>query len=75
MDLRFLKSNRFWVLIIGAVALFLKQEGIIDEAVFALIGTISAGFIGIRTADRFAEQQNEVIELTGEQIAEATKEV
>ena len=69
----FLTSNRFWALVIGAVALFLKQEGIIDEAVFSLIGTLTAGFIGIRTVDRFGEQQNEIVEVTSEQIEEAIK--
>lgn len=57
MDLKFLKSNRFWAVVIGAVALFLFQEGIITEPVFALIGTITAAFVGIRTIDRASEQK------------------
>lgn len=55
-NLDFLKSNRFWMLVIGAVTLYLQSKGIIGEAELTLIGTIVAGFIGIRTIDRFGEK-------------------
>jgi len=55
-NLNFLKSNRFWVMVFGAVALYLQMKGFIGEAELTLIGTIVAGFIGIRTIDRFGEK-------------------
>ena len=58
MNLAFLKSNRFWLLVVGAVALYLQQKGFVGEAELALIVTISGGFISIRTVDRFGEQLN-----------------
>lgn len=56
MDLAFLKSNRFWLLLVGAISLYLQQKGLIGEAELLLISTIAGGFIGIRTVDRFGEQ-------------------
>jgi len=55
IDLGFLSSNRFWAMLVGAVALYLQQKGFIGEEEMVLIGTLSAGFIGIRTIDRTAE--------------------
>jgi len=52
----FLKSTRFWALIIGAVTFYLQTKGILGEAELNLIGTIVAGFIGIKTIDRFGEK-------------------
>jgi hypothetical protein len=52
----FLTSTRFWALIIGAVAIYMSQEGIISEALSQLITTVSAVFIGIKSVDRFSEQ-------------------
>jgi len=54
--LEFLKSTRFWALVIGAVTLYLQGKGIIGESELTLIGTIVAGFIGVRTIDRFGEK-------------------
>ena len=54
--LEFLKSTRFWALVIGAVTLYLQSKGIIGESELTLIGTIVAGFIGVRTVDRFGEK-------------------
>ena len=54
--LDFLKSTRFWALVIGAVTLYLQSKGIIGESELTLIGTIVAGFIGVRTVDRFGEK-------------------
>jgi len=54
--LEFLKSTRFWALVIGAVTLYLQGKGIIGESELTLIGTIVAGFIGVRTVDRFGEK-------------------
>jgi len=54
--LEFLKSTRFWALVIGAVTLYLQSKGFIGESELTLIGTIVAGFIGVRTVDRFGEK-------------------
>jgi len=54
--LDFLKSTRFWALVIGAVTLYLQSKGFIGESELTLIGTIVAGFIGVRTIDRFGEK-------------------
>jgi len=55
-NFEFLKSSRFWFMIIGAVALYLQNKGIIGEAELTFIGTIVTGFIGIRTVDRLGEK-------------------
>lgn len=55
MDLEFLNSNRFWVMVIGAISIYLKSKGLIGEPEMVLIATVSAGFVAIRTADRLGE--------------------
>lgn len=55
IDLTFLKSNRFWALVIGAVAVYLEAKGFIGEAERNLIAIISASFITVRTIDRATE--------------------
>lgn len=55
MDFSFLKSNRFWVAVIGAIALYLKTKGWIGEPESVLIATICGLFIAVRTVDRFGE--------------------
>lgn len=51
----FLKSNRFWVSVIGAVALYLKTRGWIGEPEAVMIATICGLFITVRTVDRLGE--------------------
>lgn len=53
--LEFLKSTRFWVMVAGAIAVYLSSKGIIGDNEMKLIATLSAGFIGVRTLDRAAE--------------------
>jgi hypothetical protein len=55
-NFEFLKSNRFWALILGAVAFYLKQKGLFGDAEMMLIATITAGFVTIRTVDRATEK-------------------
>lgn len=52
----FLTSPRFWALVIGAVALALYTDHHISQAWFICIGTITGGFVAVRTVDRFGEQ-------------------
>ncbi len=54
--LEFLIAPRFWALVIGALSIYLKAKGYIGEAEMALIATITAGFITVRTIDRASEQ-------------------
>lgn len=61
MDLSFLKANRFWALVIGAVAIYIKAKGFIGESELILIETVVGGFIGIRTIDRLGEKVGGVI--------------
>lgn len=56
MDLSFLKSNRFWVMIVGAIVIYIKTRGWLGDAEFALIETVLGGFIAVRTVDRFGEK-------------------
>lgn len=53
--LSFLKSRRFWGLIIIAVLGVFQNEGIIAQDIVSAIVLIIGGFIGIRTLDRFSE--------------------
>lgn len=56
----FLASNRFWMLIIGSASIvfidpsFPTQHWSVNLGKF--LALVSAGFIGIRTADRFGEK-------------------
>jgi len=51
----FLLSNRFWALIIAALAV-VSQEGFTSEAWTKGVLMVVTGFIGIRTIDRAAEK-------------------
>ena len=51
----FLKSNRFWAMVIGAVSIYLKSKGWIGEPEMLLIATITSGFVAVRTIDRATE--------------------
>ncbi|MEM5853835.1 MAG: hypothetical protein QW228_05700 [Candidatus Aenigmatarchaeota archaeon] len=54
-DWSFLKSRRFWALVAIAIVRVLEGEGIIPSTIANGIYTILAGFIGIRTIDKFSE--------------------
>lgn len=56
MDLSFLKAPRFWVMIVGTVAVYLKAKGYIGEPEMMLVASTSALFVTVRTVDRFGEQ-------------------
>ena len=57
--LGFLKSSRFWQLVIVGVLQALVAVGVIDpgagEVIANLITTVLVASVGIRTVDRFAE--------------------
>ena len=56
MDTSFLHSNRFWVIIIGAVAIYLQAKGIIGEPEMTLVATVAGLFVTVRTVDRAFEK-------------------
>lgn len=56
MNLDFLKSNRFWALVIGAIVFYLKTKGFIGDPEMILIETILGGHITLKTVDRAAEK-------------------
>jgi hypothetical protein len=56
IDFSFLKSNRFWALVIGAITIYLQSKNLIGQVEATLIETIVFGFTGIRTIDRFSEK-------------------
>lgn len=56
MDLSFLKSNRFWALVIACIVYGLKLGGVIPVEVAAVLETFLVSFIGVRTVDRFSEK-------------------
>lgn len=55
MDLAFLKSNRFWSLVIIAAVWLLGQEGVLSPEIVGAVEVILGGHIFIRTTDRFSE--------------------
>ena len=52
----FLKSVRFWKLVLVGFAFALYEVGGISQALLALIETVLIGSVAIRTVDRFGEK-------------------
>jgi hypothetical protein len=59
MDLTFLKSTRFWAIVIIAVVGYLEMKGWIGEAEKIVIWTIAGGFGIVRTVDRIGDKIGE----------------
>lgn len=55
MDLTFLKSNRFWALILLVIVMVLGEYGWISTELSSSLEVLFGGFIGIRTVDRVSE--------------------
>ena len=55
MDFSFLKSNRFWVMVVGCLAVA-ANGGFSVEAWLKALGVFAAGFIAVRTVDRATEK-------------------
>ena len=53
---QFIFATRFWVMIIGSLAVYLEAKGWIGEPERNLIATMSAIFIGVYTLDRVSEK-------------------
>lgn len=54
----FIQSNRFWVMVLGAVSIYLETKGFSwwGEAERNLVASIAATFITVRTIDKIAEK-------------------
>lgn len=52
MDIEFLKSERFWAIVLNAVVLYLQQKDLIGIEELALITAIIAPFVVVGTVDR-----------------------
>lgn len=52
MQFDFLKSERFWAIVVNALVLYLQQKGLIGTAELALITAIIAPFVVVGTVDR-----------------------
>jgi len=52
---QFLFATRFWAMVLGAVALYLRSKGFIGEEEAILVATVLGGFIGVKTIDRLGE--------------------
>lgn len=53
MDFGFLKSTRFWAIVIGALSIYLQTKGIFGDAEMVLVATVTAAFTVVRTVDKF----------------------
>lgn len=56
MDFTFLKSVRFWAIVIGSLSIYLETKGFIGEAETLLIATITGLFTAVGTADSVAKK-------------------
>lgn len=56
----FLTSTRFWVMLLGALSVYLEAKGWIGEPERNLIATVSAIFITVRSVDRMSEKIGKV---------------
>ena len=61
--LAFLSAPRFYVMLAGALSVYLQMKGWIGEAETVLIASVSAIFITIQTVDRFGDKKVEAAEI------------
>lgn len=59
----FLGAPRFWVMIAGALSVYLEMKGLIGEPETVLIATVSAIFITVQTVDRFGDKKVEAADI------------
>ncbi len=60
----FLKSTRFWAIVIAAVSVYLQQKGIFGQEEMQLIATVTGAFTVIRSLDRVSDKKVEAAEAT-----------
>ena len=54
--LNIFSSTRFWAIVFGAIVVYLRQKGFIDQYLMELITTILGGHIVINTVDKFSDK-------------------
>jgi len=59
----FTRAPRFWVMLAGALSVYLEMKGWIGEPETVLIATVSAIFITVQTVDRFGDKKVEAAEI------------
>lgn len=75
-NLQFLTATRFWVMVIGALSLYLRTKGWIGDAETILIATIAGGFITVATIDRISEKKLDVARImTDTTVKESEKNI
>lgn len=67
MNIEFLKSERFWAIVINAVILYLQQKGIVDTALLTMVTAIVAPFVTVGTIDRVGKNIGGVVPSVTEQ--------
>ena len=70
MDFTFLTSNRFWAIVIGAVAIYLQSKGWIGDPEMVLIATIMAGHVTVKTIDRIGDKKVEAATIASGRMLE-----
>lgn len=59
----FLRAPRFYVMLVGALSVYLQMKGWIGEPETVLIATVSAIFITVKTVDRFGDKRVEAADI------------
>jgi len=52
----FLRSTRFWAMILGSLSLYLEAKGLIGDEEMTFIATITSIFVAIKTYDKTVEK-------------------
>lgn len=74
MDISFLKSERFWAVVVNAVVLYLQQKGFIGQPELILVTAIVGPFITIGTLDRLGKNLGKTEVEAKEEIKEEKEE-
>jgi len=64
----FLSAPRFWVMLAGALSVYAQMKGWIGDPEMLLIATVSAGFVTVKTLDRFGDKKLEAAEVQSNTI-------
>lgn len=63
MNTDFLKSNRFWSIVIAALSVYAQAKGWIGDPEMVLIATITGGYVAVRTIDRSSDKKVEAAKI------------
>lgn len=66
--LSFIRAPRFWIMLAGALSVYLQTKGFIGEAEMMLIATVSAGFVAVKTLDRYSDKRIEAANIESDTI-------